>query len=144
MDTAGVDFIHWPGVACSAVGGLFWLVGWAKGKQSRQLESATPVDRLSGKTCSGTTTPSLCGLTARVCGKVAAADAASAAERFELVMMTEILICRCKEAGGHGATTRGGHRTGKHSYALNPVPRATSAFTETMRTDFSCHELLDQ
>jgi hypothetical protein len=50
MNTDGVHFVHWPGLACSAVGGVFWLLAYAKGRQKRELESATPVSRLSGET----------------------------------------------------------------------------------------------
>jgi hypothetical protein len=49
MNTEGVQFVHWPGLACSAVGGMFWLVAYAKGKQKRELEAATPVSMLSGE-----------------------------------------------------------------------------------------------
>lgn len=52
MNTEGVQFVQWPGLACSAVGGIFWLLAYAKGKQKRELESATPVSKLSGESAS--------------------------------------------------------------------------------------------
>lgn len=44
----GIPFISWSGVATCVVGGVFYLVAWAKGSRARQIDKAKVVNHLSG------------------------------------------------------------------------------------------------
>lgn len=44
----GIPIISWSGVATCVVGGVFYLVAWAKGSRARQIDKAKVVNHLSG------------------------------------------------------------------------------------------------
>lgn len=48
MPTAsGVSCVSWGGVASCVVGGFFYLIAWAKGREARQLEKVLVIERLA-------------------------------------------------------------------------------------------------
>ena len=44
-----LSFLQWGGVSCCSLGGLLALLGVAKGRQARELSTATQVENLAGE-----------------------------------------------------------------------------------------------
>lgn len=62
----GISYISWSGIASCAVGGFFYIIAWAKGREARQLEKALVIERLADLKKLGDLFPLLVAVTGRV------------------------------------------------------------------------------